>query len=136
MRDPLPSLPGYALRRAANATAAELAQRLAPLALRQSDVSALILIAENPGVTASAIGRALDIQRANMVPLLHRLEDAGLIARAPLDGKSLGLDLTRHGRQRLAEARAVVEEFEAELIARVPPEHRAHLLPALEALWR
>jgi len=136
MRDPLPSLPGYALRRAANATAAELAGRLTPLALRQSDVSVLILIAENPGVTASAIGRALDIQRANMVPLLNRLEDAGLIHRAPLDKKSLGLDLTPHGRDRLAEARAVVETFEAELIARVPEEHRAHLLPALEALWR
>ena len=136
MHDPLPSLPGYALRRAANATAAELAGRLAPLGLRQSDVSVLILIAGNPGVTASALGRALDIQRANMVPLLNRLDGAGLIARAPLDGKSLGLDLTDHGREKLAEARRVVETFEAELIARVPAEHRAHLLPALEALWR
>jgi DNA-binding MarR family transcriptional regulator len=136
MHDPLPSDPGYALRRAANATAAELAGRLGPLGLRQSDVSALILIAENPGVTASAIGRALDIQRANMVPLLNRLEDGGLIERKPLDGKSRGLDLTPHGAARLAAARAVVERFEAELLARVPPAHRAHLLPALEALWR
>ena len=136
MRDPLPSLPGYALRRAANATAAELAGRLAEFGLRQSDVSVLILIAENPGVTASAIGRALDIQRANMVPLLNRLEDSALIERAPIDKKSLGLDLTSHGRARLAEARAVVEAFEAELIARVPAAHRPHLLPALEALWR
>ena len=136
MRDPLPSYPGYALRRAANATAAELAARLTGLGLRQSDVSALILIAENPGVTASAIGRALDIQRANMVPLLNRLEDARLIERAPIERKSFGLDLTAHGRATLAEARAVVEAFEAELLARVPAEHRAHLLPALEALWR
>ena len=136
MRDPLPSLPGYALRRAANATAAELSGRLGPLGLRQSDVSVLILVAENPGVTASALGRALDIQRANMVPLLNRLEDAGLIERAPIDKKSFALELTPHGHQLLAEARAVVETFEAELIARVPAEHRAHLLPALEALWR
>ena len=136
MRDPLPSFPGYALRRAANATAAELSARLAELGLRQSDVSVLILIAENPGVTASAIGRALDIQRANMVPLLNRLEDALLIERAPIDRKSLGLDLTEPGRELLARARQVVESFEAELLARVPPEHRPHLLPALEALWR
>ena len=136
MRDPLPGFPGYALRRAANATAAELATRLAPMELRQSDVSALILIGENPGVTASAIGRALDIQRANMVPLLKRLEDAGLIERVPLDRKSLGLDLTPLGREKLAEARAVVEGFERDLLLRVPAEHRAHLLPALEALWR
>ena len=136
MRDPLPSLPGYALRRAANATAAELAGRLNGLGLRQSDVSVLILIAENPGVTASAIGRALDIQRANMVPLLNRLEELGLIEREPIDRKSRGLVLTAHGQERLAEAREVVETFEAELIARVPAEHRPHLLPALEALWR
>ena len=136
MRDPLPSFPGYALRRAANATAAELSSRLAPFELRQSDVSAMILIAENPGVTASAIGRALDIQRANMVPLLKRLEDAGLIERAPIDRKSWGLELTAPGRERLAAARAVVVTFEAELIQRVPARHRAHLLPALEALWR
>ena len=136
MRDPLPSFPGYALRRAANATAAELSGRLTDLGLRQSDVSVLILVAENPGVTASAIGRALDIQRANMVPLLNRLEDARLIERAPIDRKSLGLDLTEPGRELLARARQVVESFEAELLARVPPEHRPHLLPALEALWR
>ncbi|MBO9518832.1 MAG: MarR family transcriptional regulator [Porphyrobacter sp.] len=136
MRDPLPSYPGYALRRAANATAAELASRLTEVGLRQSDVSVLILVAENPAVTASAIGRSLDIQRANMVPLLKRLEDAGLIAREPIDGKSRGLDLTAAGRERLAQARQIVEGFEAELLERVPPEHRPHLLPALEALWR
>ncbi len=136
MHDPLPAFPGYALRRAANATAAELASRLGALGLRQSEFSALMLIAENPGVTASAVGRALDIQRANMVPLLNRLESGGLIARRPLDGKSLGLDLTDEGRRVLGQARQVVEAFEADLLARVPAQHRAHLLPALEALWR
>ena len=134
MRDPLPDFPGYALRRAANATAAELAARLAATGLRQSDVSVLMLIAANPGVTASALGRQLGIERANMVPLLKRLE--GLVARAPIDGKSQGLALTETGRARLSEARQVVEGFEAELIGRVPAEHREHLLPALEALWR
>jgi len=136
MRDPLPGFPGYALRRAANATAGELAGRLAEVDLRQSDVSVMILIGENPGITASAVGRAVDIQRANMVPLLKRLEDAGLIARKPIDGKSQGLELTAPGRATLARARAIVEAFEGELLQRVPPEHRAHLLPALEALWR
>ena len=34
MRDPLPSLPGYALRRAANATAADLAQMVGQLGPR------------------------------------------------------------------------------------------------------
>ena len=136
MHDPLVSLPGYALRRAANSTAAELAARLSGLGLRQSDVSLLMLVDANPGTTSSALGRQLDIQRANMVPILKRLEDAGLIARAPIDGKSQGLALTDAGRARLAEGREVIERFERELIDRVPHEHRAHLLPALNALWR
>jgi DNA-binding MarR family transcriptional regulator len=136
MRDELPSLPGYALRRAANATMAQLAARLAPLDLRQADASALILIGDNPGVTSSALGRALDIQRANMVPLLKKLEDARLLERAPIDGKSLGLSLTAAGMARRDEALGVIRVFEMELIERVPPEHRAHLLPALNALWQ
>lgn len=136
MDDPLSAYPGYVLRRAANSTAADLAGRLAKLDLRQSDASVLMLIGANPGVTASAIGRELDIQRANMVPLLNRLEEAGLIERSPLDGKSQGLDLTPAGRAKLSDARAVIETFETEMIARIPAEHRPHLLPALEALWR
>lgn len=136
MKDDLARYPGYALRRAANATMAELAARLAPLGFRQVDTSALVLIQGNPGITASALGRALDIQRANMVPLLKKLEDAGHIARAPIDGKSQGLSLTPQGEAALAQALPVIEAFEADLVARVPEEHRAHLLPALNALWR
>lgn len=136
MKDPLTSFPGYSLRRAANATGVELAQRLSGLGLRQSDASLLMLVQANPGVTASALGRQLDIQRANMVPILKRLEDAGLIDRAPIDGKSQGVALTPAGRERLAEARRIIERFERELLERIPEEHREHLLPALDAIWR
>ena len=136
MDDPLTSFPGYSLRRAANATAAELAARLAPLDLRQSDASLLMLIEANPGATASALGRQLDIQRANMVPLLKRLEDAGLIEREAIDGKSMGLTLTAAGRAKLAAGRKVIDAFENELLQRVPAQHRPHLLPALNAIWR
>jgi DNA-binding MarR family transcriptional regulator len=135
MRDPLPEFPGYSLRRAANATAAELSSRLAPLELRQVDASLLMLIGANPDVTASALGRQLDIQRANMVPLLKRLEDAGLIDRKPLDGKSQGLVLTEAGEEKCQQAKAIIEAFEAEMLKRVPEPHREHLLPALYALW-
>ena len=136
MDDPLIRFPGYALRRAANATAAELSARLAALDLRQSDASMLMLVASNPGATSSALGRALGIERANMVPLLKRLEEAGLIEREAIDGKSQGLRLTPAGLRRLSEARKIIEAFEAELLARVPAEHRDHLLPALNAIWR
>ena len=136
MTDPLLNFPGYALRRAANATMAELATRLAPLGLRQTDATVMILIDADPGITASSIGRTRDIQRANMVPLLKRLDDGGLIDKQPIDGKSLGLTLTEAGRLQLKEVRAVVDAFEQELLDKVPEEHRPHLVPALNALWR
>jgi DNA-binding MarR family transcriptional regulator len=136
MRDPLQDSPGYSLRRASNAMMAELGQRLIALDLRMADASVLMLIEANPKITASAVGRALDIQRANMVPLLKKLEDAGIVERSPIDGKSQGLSLTATGHDRLADARALIERFEADLIARVPEAHRPHLLPALDALWR
>lgn len=136
MKDPLLELPGYALRRAASAMMAEFSRRLEPLGLRYADVSALLLIGANPTLTASQLGRMLDIQRANMVPLLGRLTDAGLITRRPLDGKSHSLHLTEAGETRLAEARKVIEQFETWLVAKVPPAHRDHLKPALDALWR
>ncbi len=136
MHDPLSHYPGYSLRRAANATAAELAARLSDIGLKQVDASLLLLIGANPDVTASALGRELDIQRANMVPLLKRLEDGGLIDRNPLDGKSQGLVLTADGEDRRKEALAIIEAFESALLARIPADHRHHLLPALQALWR
>lgn len=136
MRDPLQDLPGYSLRRAAAAMMAELVARLEPLELRFSEVSALLLVEANPGITASQLGRMLDIQRANMVPLVARLEQAGLILRNPIDGKSHGMALTSAGAARVRQARAVITAFEADLVARVPTEHRAHLKPALDALWR
>lgn len=136
MKDPLSHLPGYALRRATSAMIADLAGRLSGIDLRYTDASALILIEANDDVTASALGRMLDIQRANMVPLVGRLEAAGLIERKPIDGKSHSLALTARGGTRLAEARAIIDQFESELLARIPAEHRDHLLPALNALWQ
>ncbi|MDP3675440.1 MAG: MarR family transcriptional regulator [Novosphingobium sp.] len=136
MPDPLSQLPGYALRRAANAMMGELADRLAPLGLRVAEASVLMLAGARDNQTSSEIGRILDVQRANMVPLLNRLERAGLVERVPIDRKSSAIVLTLAGRQKLREVEAVTSAFEADLLARVPLDHRDHLVPALNALWR
>ena len=135
MQDSLATLPGYALRRAANAMMSELSARLAAVDIRLTEASVLMLIGEQQGVTASAIGRLLDIQRANMVPLLNRLEAAGSVQRVPINRKSFAIVLTAAGLAKLADVQAITDRFEADLISRVPAPHRAHLLPALTALW-
>jgi DNA-binding MarR family transcriptional regulator len=136
MIDPLAKQPGYALRRAANAMMGELAARLSPLDLRISEASVLMLIARCKEASSSEIGRILDIKRANMAPLLARLEAAGLIRREPIDRKSMAILLTAAGESRLAEVDRIIEQFERDLLARIPEEHRDHLLPALDSLWR
>jgi len=132
--DPLAGLPGYVLRRAANAMMAELAERLGVVDLRISDATVLLLVADRADMTSSEIGKVLDIQRANMVPLLNRLESTGLIRREPIDRKSQAIVLTEAGRARLTDVRRITETFENDLLARIPAEHRDHFVPALQAL--
>lgn len=134
--DPLSTLPGYLLRRAANTMMAELAARLAALDLRISEATVLLLLDARTDLTSAEIGKILDIQRANMVPLLARLEGAGLIRREPLDRKSLAIMLTDEGRTCRARVDTITREFENDLLARIPADHRPHLVPALQALLR
>ena len=135
MIDPLKLLPGYVLRRASSKVAAELSARLAPLGLRSSDVSVLLLIEVNPGITQSELGRVLDIQRANINPIVSKLSDRGLIVREKVDGRSQGLVLTGEGGALTSRARAAIEIFEEGLVQRVPVRLRRQMLPLLTALW-
>lgn len=135
MRDPLSILPGYILRRASSAVGAELSRRLALLDLRTVDMSVLLLVEANPGITQSELGRMLDIQRANMNPIASGLSERKLIVREAVDGRSQGLTLTASGDVLATQAKAIVQAFETELIERVPPDLRPHVLPVLTALW-
>ena len=134
LADPLLTLPGYSLRRAANAMMSDLAGRLAAVDMRISDSSVLLLIAGRRDMTSSEIGKSLEIQRANMVPLLKRLETAGLIDRVPLDGKSQAIVLTGLGEERLAQVQDITDQFEQDLMAKITPEHRGSFIAALQAL--
>jgi len=135
MKDPLAKLCGYLLQRASAAALADLNLRLAPLGLRHAGVAMLMLIEARPGITQSQAGRILDIQRANMVPFVARLEALGVIRRKRVDGRSQALELTSRGRVLLERARRVVQAHEGTLLGRVPEELRPVVLPVLMALW-
>ncbi|WP_191229155.1 MarR family winged helix-turn-helix transcriptional regulator [Aurantiacibacter xanthus] len=130
----LAELPGYLLRRAASVMMAEFATRLAPLDLRISELTVLFVAGSGEELTSSEIGQIADIKRANMPKLLDPLEHQGLIRREPLDGRRIAIIVTDKGEARLAEARKVIEQFETDLLETVPTRHRAHLIPALDAL--
>lgn len=134
-RDVLSTLPGYALRRAANAMMSDLASRFGEADLRISDASVLLIVGRRSDMTSSEIGKVLDIQRANMVPLLNRLEKAGLIMRKPIDRKSSAIILTDAGVARMEHAHAITMQFESDLINRIPPQHREIFVSSLNTLW-
>lgn len=132
----LTQLPGFVLRKAAYLMMGELADQLKQVDLRLADASLLLLVGSRQDMTAAELGKLLDIKRANMVPLLNRLEEIGLVRRRPLDGKSIAILLTELGEVKRVEAERISATFEAQLLARIPEAHRDHFLPALASLTR
>jgi DNA-binding MarR family transcriptional regulator len=134
--DPLEGLPGYALRRASALSMAQLARRLEALELRTTEVTVLMVIDANPGVTQSEIGKLLEIASANLAPLAGRLEERNLIARERVDGRSQGLSLSESGKRLTQRAKKAMNEHEASLLAKVPTSQRSAFLSALHAIWK
>lgn len=97
LASPLDTLLGYRLRRASMAMMADLLAVLTPLGLSAGEASFLILVGANPGCRQSDVGRALEIKRANLTPLVARMKARGLVADAPIDGRSRSLTLTDSG---------------------------------------
>jgi DNA-binding MarR family transcriptional regulator len=131
---PTEQYPGFLLRKVANILMGELAGQLAPHGIRVTEAAALIVLQSCEELTSSQIGKTLDIQSANMPPLLNRLDTAGLIYRKPIDGKSQAIMLTPEGQAKAEIIASIVAEFEQSILSRIPEEHRDHLLPALNAL--
>ncbi|HQS71353.1 MULTISPECIES: MarR family transcriptional regulator [unclassified Novosphingobium] len=103
---------GYQLRRASAVMMADLSRELADLDLRPAEVTTLLVIAENPDCSQTEVGQALAIKRANMVPIISRLMERGLVDRRRLDGRSHALTLTDEGRAMAAEAVARIDRHE------------------------
>lgn len=97
LANPLDALLGYRLRRASMAMMADLHAALRGLEISVGEASFLILIGANPGCAQSEVGRALDIKRANLTPLVARMKGRGLVTDAPIDGRSRSLTLTADG---------------------------------------
>jgi len=130
--NPLTQLPGYLLRRASAWTMAALAKRLEEFELTPTEASVLVVIASNPGIIQSEIGRMLGIMSANMTPLVGRLEQRELVKRLPVDKRSFGLRTTRRGAAIADRAFTAMQEQEDALIESVPAKNRATFLQTLQ----
>jgi DNA-binding MarR family transcriptional regulator len=134
--NPLDDMVGYQLRRASVAMFDDLATVLADLDLRPTGASILLLVGANPGITQSAIGRILEIERANMAPQTATLTKRDFVARFASDGRSQGLRLTALGKTIVTKVRARIAAHEQRFIAEFSEAEKAALLRALKSVWQ
>lgn len=119
LASPLDDLLGYRLRRASMVLMGDLVSILRPFDLSVGEASLLILVGANPGCRQSDVGRALEIKRPNLTPLIGRMKARGLIADAPIDGRSLSLTLTAKGAALQSEILPRIDASDAKMRGRL-----------------
>lgn len=129
----LDELVGYRLRRASSLFAHDFARVSAGTGMRQVLFGILAIVAGDPGISQGRVGRALGIQRANMVSLVNELVARGLVRRdaAMGDRRAFALSLTDRGATVMVDALRRIRRHEAELLAGLSAEERATLIALL-----
>lgn len=130
----LDKLLGYQMRRATAVLMADFVRTLSDFDMRPAEITTLLVIAENPDCSQSEVGEAIAIKRANMVPIIARLIERGLVARTRVDGRSLALRVTDKGAQQAAEAWRRIAVHEARFRDRLAPADLETVLDALPVL--
>lgn len=134
----LESLIGYNARRAALAIIGRVLPSLQPFDLRVVEFSVLTVIAHNPGVTSRQVCAALDILPPNLVGLLRRLEQRGLVEKRahPGDRRAQGLYVTERGALAQRQAQEAVAAVETADTTHLSPQERATLIALLRRIYQ
>ncbi|WP_052134233.1 MarR family winged helix-turn-helix transcriptional regulator [Sphingomonas sp. 37zxx] len=129
----LDGLVGYHMRRASAAIGNDFARAIAGTGMRQVLFGILSVIAANPGINQGTVGRALGIQRANMVSLVNELVDAGLVQRqtAVDDRRALALTLTPEGEEKTRTSLELIRAHEDRLLSGLSAGEREQLIDLL-----
>lgn len=132
----LEGLVGYRLRRAMTRIFADFHLTMTDLQLRPSLFAMLAIIRDNPGINQTNLGRALGIQRANLVPLIGELAARELIERrtVPGDRRAFALHLSLDGERILGDAARRVQDHEKRILSAIDLRERATLLSLLDKL--
>jgi DNA-binding MarR family transcriptional regulator len=118
--------------------ARELRREIHTLGVTSGQVTLLVQIKRNPGITASELAERERISAPGMSGHISRLETATLIERArATDRRRIGLTLTPAGEQVLEDVRRKRTAWLSEHLKGLSPEERDTIeaaLPALEKL--
>lgn len=132
----LGSFAGYHLRRAAFVFAASFTNAMQTTKIRQVQFGILSVVAANPGMNQGTVGRALGIQRANMVTLINEMVERDLIARNGSlgDRRVVALSLTAAGEAALADCLAPISAHEEVMLATLDADDREQLIVLLDRI--
>ncbi|HEX2888217.1 MarR family transcriptional regulator [Vineibacter terrae] len=135
-RGMLPGLVGYALRRAQVAVFQDFAREMAAMRVpvTPGEFGILVLVSRNPGLSQTALARAIGVDRSTLVPILDRLERHGLIKRhpSPTDRRSHALELGTAGVALLPLYEAAVRRHERRIQRRLRAGEGGALIAALD----
>ncbi len=134
----LETLVGYNARRAALTVIAQFIPRMAEYGLRPVDFSILSVIRHNPGITSRQLCDALSLLPPNLVGKIADMEKRGLLLRHPhpLDGRALGLQLSKAGHRLMAQAENAAFELEKDAAGRLTAAERKTLIRLLRKVYR
>ncbi len=134
--DILPELVGYHLRRAQSVVFDDFARTMAAQRIAPGQFGVLVLIAANPGLSQSALARAVGVERSTMVEVIDRLQARGLVERrrSAADRRSYALGLSAAGRRLLARLKPMVRRHERRVTKRLDAAEKATLNGLLRRL--
>jgi DNA-binding MarR family transcriptional regulator len=133
------SFVGYNLRRAAAKQRERFRSVFDPYDIRPVQLTVLALIRDSMPIKQTALGKALEVKRANIVTLLDELEGRGLVMRRPSDNdrRSHVLYLTPAGKtltDKLLALHAKLEQDLARSLGRKELTQLVELLGTFRAL--
>ncbi len=132
-RGVLEELLGYHLRRSQVSVFQDFARAMDGMALTPGQFGVLALIQANPGLSQSALGQAMGVDRSTVVAVIDKLEGRGLVQRtaAANDRRSNALRLSAEGLKRFAAALKRIYSHEKQITKRLSAAERTQLLSLL-----
>ena len=134
--DILPSLLGYHLRRAQIAVFNDFVKTVAAMQITPGQFGVIVLIGSNPGLTQSALARAVGIERSTMVAVIDALESRGLVARrpSPSDRRSNALVLSDAGKELVDRLKPIVQTHDARVVGALSEAEKEQLIDLLSRI--
>ena len=129
----LSGLVGYQIRRANGRSVALWDELVTGQGVAWGHYSLLTIISRNPGLIQKQIAEAAQVDQTTVVPIINRLEAAGLVARArdAKDGRNVIVRVTPLGRRHLKRVDGLVEHHDRALTRGLSGEDRETLLRLL-----